>query len=107
MKVWEWTLVVAMWLIAGALWISGRLRPYLQRRRFQELAEAHAAELVTCPVCLKGVPRSQTQITPVKQITEPRQSKRYMKEPVCDDCEAWGKWSVERPLDDGHEKGTR
>jgi hypothetical protein len=54
--------------------------------KYQELAEAHAAELVTCPVCLSNVPRNQTQITPVKQITEPGQSKRYMKVPVCDEC---------------------
>ncbi len=41
MKAWEWILIAAMWMIAGGLWIVGKLRDESAKRK----AAARAATL--------------------------------------------------------------
>ncbi|KKN01063.1 hypothetical protein LCGC14_1131550 [marine sediment metagenome] len=56
-----------------------------RKQRYRKLAEADAAEPITCPVCTKSVMRGQMQKASVKQPTEPGKS-LHVKQLVCDDC---------------------
>lgn len=61
----------------------------LEQKR-QKLAEADATEPMPCPVCERNVPRGEMQRASVKHLTEPGQSRRSVKQLVCDDCIASG-----------------